>query len=302
MTLAADPGAAIPAAGPDAPPPTSATHAPLRQRLRRFRTPSIVIGAAVVLLWIMVIAFAGFLAPYDPYAAVGPRLSPPNGQFFLGTDALGRDVLSRVLHGARLSLPIALATISIAALVGSVVGAIAGFYGGVVDAVLMRLADITMAFPSILLAMAVAAALGPGLTNSFVAIVIVWWPIYARLIRGQILSIKEREYVTSARAIGMSRLATLRKHVLPHALTPVLVSATMDLGMIVILVASLSFLGLGALPPSPEWGAMITEGSANFYQWWIAAGPGLAMVIVVLAINFLGDGLRDVLNVRTRVR
>jgi peptide/nickel transport system permease protein len=302
MTLAADPGAAVPTAGPGAPPPASATRAPLRQRLRRFRTPSIVVGAVVVVLWVLVIAFAGVLAPYDPYAAVGPRLSPPSGQFVLGTDALGRDVLTRVLHGARLSLPIALATISIAAFVGSVVGAVAGFYGGIVDAVLMRLADITMAFPSILLAMAVAAVLGPGLTNSFLAIVVVWWPIYARLIRGQILSLKEREYVTAARAIGMPRLTILRKHVLPHALTPVLVSATMDLGMIIILVASLSFLGLGALPPSPEWGAMITEGSANFYQWWIAAGPGLAMVTVVLAINFLGDGLRDVLNVRTRVR
>lgn len=281
-----------------APPP--GTGVPVRLRLRRFRTPGIIAGAVVVLAWILVIVFANVLAPYDPFVAAGPRLSPPSGEFLLGTDTLGRDVLSRVLHGARLSLPIALATITIAAVVGSVVGAIAGFYGGIVDAVLMRLADITLAFPSILLAMAVAAALGPGLTNSFLAIVVVWWPIYARLIRGQILSIKEREYVVSARAIGMSRATILRKHVLPHALTPVLVSATMDLGMIIILVASLSFLGLGALPPSPEWGAMITEGSANFYQWWIAAGPGLAMVTIVLAINFLGDGLRDVLDVRTR--
>jgi peptide/nickel transport system permease protein len=299
MTLAADPAAATAGTGASPPPGTGI---PVRLRLRRFRAPSIVVGAAVVAAWILVIAFAGVIAPYDPFVAAGPRLSPPTGEFLLGTDTLGRDVLSRVLHGARLSLPIALATISIAALVGSIVGAVAGFYGGIVDAVLMRLADITMAFPSILLAMAVAAALGPGLTNSFVAIVVVWWPIYARLIRGQILSIKEREYVTSARAIGMSRITTLRKHVLPHALTPVLVSATMDLGMIIILVASLSFLGLGALPPSPEWGAMITEGSANFYQWWIAAGPGLAMVTIVLAVNFLGDGLRDAFNVRTRVR
>ena len=276
---------AAPTAGADASPP--GMDVPVRRRLHRLLTPSIIIGATVVAAWILVIAFAGVLAPYDPYAVAGPRLSPPSGEFLLGTDALGRDVLSRVLHGARLSLPIALATISIAALVGSIVGAVAGFYGGIVDAVLMRLADITMAFPSILLAMAVAAALGPGLTNSFLAIVVVWWPIYARLIRGQILSIKEREYVTSARAIGMSRLTVLRKHVLPHALTPVLVSATMDLGMIIILVASLSFLGLGALPPSPEWGSMITEGSANFYQWWIAAGPGLAMVTIVLAVNFL---------------
>lgn len=298
MTLAA---ASPPQPGPDPASPPAAG-ASLRTRLRRFQTAPIILGGLVVVVWALVIAFAGLLAPHDPYVAAGARLQPPSGEFLFGTDALGRDVLSRVLHGARLSLPIALATITIAAVVGSIVGAVAGFYGGVVDAVLMRLADITMAFPSILLAMAVAAALGPGLTNAFLAIVVVWWPIYARLIRGQILSIKEREYVVSARAIGMGRVKTLRKHVLPHALTPVAVSATMDLGMITILVASLSFLGLGALPPSPEWGAMITEGAANFYQWWVAAGPGLAMVTIVLAINFLGDGLRDVLNVRTQVR
>jgi peptide/nickel transport system permease protein len=262
----------------------------------------IVLGAVGVAAWVFVVIFAGLLAPHDPYAASGPRLQPPSGAHLMGTDALGRDVFSRVLFGARLSLPIALVTITISLLIGGFVGAIAGYFGGIVDAVLMRLADITMAFPSMLLAMAVAAALGPGLSNAFLAIVVVWWPIYARLLRGQILSIKEREHVMAAQAIGMSRMKTLRKHVIPHSLTPVLVSATMDLGMIIILVASLSFLGLGALPPSAEWGAMITDGSANFYQWWIAAGPGMAMVSVVLAVNFLGDGLREVLHVKERGR
>ncbi|MEV6344299.1 ABC transporter permease [Actinoplanes sp. NPDC051851] len=271
-------------------------------RVRPFLTPGVVGGGIVIVLWILVICFAGVLAPHDAFAASGARLQAPSLGHLFGTDALGRDVFTRVLYGARQSLPMAVLAIAISALAGSLIGALAGFFGGVLDAVLMRLADITMAFPSILLAMAVAAALGPGLTNAFLAIVVVWWPIYARLVRGQILSIREREHVTAARAIGMGRLATLRKHVLPHALTPVLVSATMDLGMIIILVASLSFLGLGALPPSPEWGAMITEGSANFYQWWIAAGPGLAIVSVVLAINFLGDGLRDVLDVKGRER
>ncbi|GHE09405.1 ABC transporter permease [Klenkia taihuensis] len=275
---------------------------PLRARLRRLARPQIVLGASVVLVWLLVIAFAGLLAPHDPFAASGGRLLPPSADHLFGTDSLGRDVFSRVLHGARLSLPVAAVAIVLAVLVGSLVGAVAGFFGGWVDAVLMRLADITMAFPSILLAMAVAAALGPGLTNAFLAITAVWWPIYARLVRGQILSIKEREHVLAARAIGMRRTAILRKHVLPHALTPVSVNATMDLGQIVILVASLSFLGLGALPPSPEWGAMITDGAANFYQWWIAAGPGIAMVSVVLAVNFLGDGLRDVFDVKNRGR
>jgi peptide/nickel transport system permease protein len=283
-------------------PPIVADAASWRQRLRPFLRPQIIIGAAVVALWIFIIVFASLLAPHDPFASSGPRLQPPSVQHLLGTDALGRDVLSRVLYGARQSLPIALITITISVLIGSLVGAIAGFFGGVVDAVLMRLADITMAFPSILLAMAVTAALGPGLTNAFIAIVVVWWPIYARLIRGQILSIKEREHVVAAQAIGMGRVTTLRKHVLPHASTPVMVNATMDFGTIIILIASLSFLGLGALPPSPEWGAMITEGTANFYQWWIAAGPGVAMVSIVLAVNFLGDGLRDVFQLKTRAR
>lgn len=273
-----------------------------RSRLKPFLRPQIVVGAVIVASWLLVIVFVGVLAPHDPFASLGPRLQAPSAQYLLGTDALGRDVFSRVLYGARQSLPIALVTIVIATVVGSAVGAVAGFFGGFVDAVLMRLADITMAFPSILLAMAVTAALGPGLTHAFIAIVVVWWPIYARLIRGQILSIKEREHVTAATAIGMGPWKTLRKHVLPHALTPVIVNATTDLGTIVILLASLSFLGLGALPPSPEWGAMITDGSAHFYQWWIATGPGIAMVSVVLAINFLGDGLREVLDARTRNR
>lgn len=273
-----------------------------RQRLRPFLRPQIVIGAAVVVMWVLIIALAGVLSPHDPFAASGPRLEAPSSAHLLGTDALGRDVFSRVLHGARQSLPVALATLTIAVIVGGLVGAVAGFFGGFVDTVLMRFADITMAFPSILLAMAVTAALGPGLTHAFIAIVVVWWPIYARLIRGQILTIKEQDHVMAATAIGVGRWRTLFKHVLPHSLTPVVVAATMDLGTIIILIASLSFLGLGALPPSPEWGAMITDGAANFYQWWIAAGPGIAMVSVVLAINFLGDGLRETLDLKLRPR
>ncbi|PRY67276.1 peptide/nickel transport system permease protein [Glaciihabitans tibetensis] len=254
----------------------------------------------VLAFWILVLLAVQWIAPFEPLAAVGTRLSAPSAAHWFGTDSLGRDVLSRTLYGARESLPIALGAILGAVVVGCGLGAIAGFFGGAVDAVIMRVADITMAFPAILLAMAVAAGLGPGLGNALIAIIAVWWPIYARLTRGQVLSIKQREHVEAATAIGSGRWRTLAKHILPHSTTPILVNATMDLGQIILLVASLSFLGLGALPPSPEWGAMITDGSKNFYQPWIAAAPGLAMVTVTLAVNFLGDGLRDALDVKAR--
>jgi len=196
----------------------------------------------------------------------------------------------------------AVAVIASAVLIGSTLGAAAGFIGGTVDSVIMRLADVTMSFPAILLAMAVAAALGPGLRNGFFAMVIVWWPIYARLLRAQVMAVKQREHIEAAVSIGATRGRILRRHVLPLSFTGVLVNATMDLGQVVILTASLSFLGLGALPPSPEWGAMITEGAKNFYQWWIAVAPGAAMVSVVLGFNVLGDGLRDTFDVKAARR
>ncbi len=274
----------------------------LGARVRPFLTWETIVGGAIVLLWILIIIFAPLIAPHDVFDSSGPRLQAPSASHWLGTDSLGRDVFSRVLLGSRQSLPIALCIIVSAVVIGSLVGAIAGFFGGFVDGVLMRFADIVMAFPSILLAMAVTAVLGPGLWHAFIALIVVWWPIYARLMRGQILSIKQLEHVDAARAIGMGRWKTLRKHVVPHAWSPIIVNATIDLGTVIILVASLSFLGLGSLPPPPEGGAMITDGTADFYQWWIAAGPGIAMVSVVLGINFLGDGLREVLDVRHRSR
>jgi len=262
--------------------------------------PQMLFAYIVLGLWLFVILGVQWIAPYDPLASTGVRLTPPSGEHLLGTDSLGRDVFSRTLYGARESLPIALAAILAAVLIGCALGAIAGFFGGLVDNIIMRFADITMAFPAILLAMAVAAALGPGLQNALIAIVAVWWPIYARLTRGQVLSIKQREHVEADAAIGSGRWRTLGKHILPHSATPIMVNATMDLGQIILLVASLSFLGLGALPPSPEWGAMITDGAKNFYQPWVAAAPGLAMVTVTLAVNFLGDGLRDAFDVKGR--
>jgi peptide/nickel transport system permease protein len=264
------------------------------------KRPQVAFGLVIGIFWLIVLCSISIWAPYDPLEAVSPRLLSPSMSHLLGTDALGRDVLTRVLYGARESMPIAAAVIICATVIGTLLGAVAGYAGGWIDAVVMRITDVVMAFPAILLAMAISAALGPGLRNGFIAILIVWWPIYARLVRGQVLSIKQREHVEAAISIGATRRRILQKHVMPMAITPVLVNATMDFGQVVLFLASLSFLGLGALPPSPEWGSMITEGAKNFYQWWIAVGPGLAILTVVLGFNFLGDGLRDVLDPRSK--
>ena len=264
------------------------------------KRPQVAFGLVIGIFWLIVLCTVSIWALYDPLEAVDSRLLAPSMSHLLGTDALGRDVLTRVLFGARESMPIAAAVIICATVIGTLLGAVAGYVGGWVDAVVMRITDVVMAFPAILLAMAISAALGPGLRNGFIAILIVWWPIYARLVRGQVLSIKQREHVEAAISIGATRRRILQKHVMPMAITPVLVNATMDFGQVVLFLASLSFLGLGALPPSPEWGSMITEGAKNFYQWWIAVGPGLAILTVVLGFNFLGDGLRDVLDPRSK--
>ena len=197
-------------------------------------------------------------------------------------------------------MPAAAAVIVMTVIIGTVLGALAGYTGGAVESVIMRFTDVVLAFPPIFLAMAVAAALGPGLRNTVIALVLVWWPIYARLLRGQVMTIKNREHVEGATAVGVPRRRILRRHVLPLAITPVMINATMDFGQVLIFTASLSFLGLGATPPSPEWGLAIDDGTRNFYQWWISLGPGLAILSVVLAANFLGDGLRDHFDVKAR--
>lgn len=262
-------------------------------------TLPVAVGALVVGFW-LVVALTVPLWPLDaPLDMVARRLRPPGPEHWLGTDALGRDVLSRTLHGARYSIPIALAVVVVAVVLGSLLGAIAGFFGGWAGAAIMRLVDVTLSFPPILLAMAVAASLGPGLENAAIAIIVVWWPVYTRLMRAQVLEVREREHVEAAVAGGAGPLRVLFVHVLPLCWTPVLVNATMDFGQIVLLAASLSFIGLGALPPAPEWGAMVSDGATHFYHWWIALGPGLAIFTVVLGFNFLGDGLRDLLDPRT---
>ncbi|GAB5469312.1 MAG: ABC transporter permease [Rhodospirillales bacterium] len=256
------------------------------------------IGILFVAFWLFATVFAQFMTPFDPTELAGRRLQPPSWDHWLGTDALGRDVLTRTLYGARHSLPIAVSVVALAVAIGALLGALSGFLGGWFGAAVMRLVDITLAFPPILLAMAVAASLGPGLENAAIAMVVVWWPVYARLMRAQVLEVREREHVEAAVAGGAGRGRVLFKHILPLCWTPVLISATMDLGQVILLAASLSFIGLGATPPTPEWGSMIADGASQFYSWWIALGPGLAILTVVLGFNFIGDGLHDYFDPR----
>jgi peptide/nickel transport system permease protein len=265
----------------------------------KWLTWPLAVGGVVVLFWLAATVLAPVMSQYDPLELVGRRLQAPSWEHWLGTDALGRDVFSRTLHGARYSQPIAVVVVSVAVAVGAVLGAISGFVGGFIGSAIMRLVDVTLSFPPMLLAMAVAASLGPGLGNATVAMVIVWWPVYARLMRAQVLEVREREHVEAAVAAGASRSRVLFKHILPLCWTPVLTSATMDLGQVILLAASLSFIGLGATPPAPEWGSMISDGASQFYSWWVALGPGLAILTIVLGFNFIGDGLHDYFDPRS---
>ncbi|TMI77397.1 MAG: ABC transporter permease [Bacillati bacterium ANGP1] len=228
------------------------------------------------------------------------RLEPPTAHHLFGTDEAGRDNFSRVIYGARITIPVAFGVIVVASAVGVGVGAVSGYAGGRMDEVLMRVVDVVLAFPSIVLAMAITAALGPGLPHAMLAIVLVGWAEYSRLMRGQILVSKANDYVVAARALGAPAWRVLLRHVLPNAFPPVVVKGTLDIGGAIILIAALSFIGLGAVPPAPEWGAMIAAGQSKFEYWWVATFPGLAILSVVLGFNFLGDGLQDLLNPRLR--
>jgi peptide/nickel transport system permease protein len=269
-------------------------------RLRpAWRQPLAVVGAVIALGWIVVAIFAPYIAPHDPLAQIYPPAQSPSSAHLFGTDELGRDVLSRVIHGSRVSVPIALLLVSLAALVGGLIGGIAGYFRGLVDGVSMRLVDVVFAFPAIILAMVVAAVLGRGLRNAALAIVIVAWPSYARVVRGLVLSVGDSEYVESARLLGSSARRTLFRDVVPNIAGPVLVLATLDLANAILLLAGLSFLGLGAQPPDAEWGSMVAEGAQYFQWWWIGTFPGLAIFTAVLAFNFVGDSLRDLFDPQT---
>ncbi|HEU5010564.1 MAG TPA: ABC transporter permease, partial [Gaiellaceae bacterium] len=267
-----------------------------------WRRPLAIAGAVIALMWLVVAIFAPLIAPYDPLAQTFTALQPPSLDHPFGTDELGRDVLSRVIYGARVSIPLALLLVFLAATIGGVLGAIAGYFRGLADGTVMRVTDLVFAFPAIILAMVVTAVLGRGLRNAVLAIVIVAWPAYARVVRGLVLSIGDSEYVQSARLLGVSSRKTLFRDVLPNVAGPVLVLATLDLGTAILLLSALSFLGLGAQPPDPEWGSMVATGTQYFQYWWMGTFPGLAIFTVVLAFNFLGDSLRDVFDPRTGFR
>jgi peptide/nickel transport system permease protein len=269
-------------------------------RLRpSWRQPLAIVGAVIALAWVVVAIFAPYIAPHDPLAQIYPPAQSPSSAHLFGTDELGRDVLSRVIQGSRVSVPVALLLVSLAALVGGVIGGIAGYFRGLVDGASMRLVDLVFAFPPIILAMVVAAVLGRGLTNAALAIVVVAWPSYARVVRGLVLSVGDSEFVESARLLGSSARRTLVRDVVPNVAGPVLVLATLDLANAILLLAGLSFLGLGAQPPNPEWGSMVAEGASYFQWWWIGTFPGLAIFSAVLAFNFLGDSLRDLFDPQT---
>jgi peptide/nickel transport system permease protein len=287
--------------------PVSAVDSPpIKQRFALFRLPSTwrqplsVVGVVIIILWAVVAIFAPLLQPYDPLAQVADRLQAPSAAHVLGTDSLGRDLLSRIIAGSRITLPVALIVVVSSAIVGITVGAIAGYFGRVVDEILMRITDLVFAFPTIILAMVITAALGPGIQNAILAMLLVSWPSYARVTRSLVLGARENDYVVAGRLLGRSIWASLLRDILPNVITPLLVLATMDFGSAILTISGLSFLGLGTVPPSPEWGALVSEGVGQFSYWWIAVFSGAAIFTVVIAFNFVGDALRDSLDPRTQ--
>jgi peptide/nickel transport system permease protein len=279
----------------------------LLRRLVRRRTA--LFGLLVVLGVVLAAAFASVVAPFDPFEQdIGQRLREPGWQDAqghvhpLGTDHLGRDILSRIVFGSRIALVVGLAAVLISGVLGMLIGLVAGYFGGRVDDFLMRLADIQLAFPFILLAIAVIGVLGPSLRNIIIVIGVSSWVVYARVVRGEVLSIREREYVQAAIALGSQHWRVLRHHVLPNTFTPWLVVATLDMARVIVIESALSFLGLGVQPPTPTWGGMLADGRVYLSTaWWLATFPGLAILITVLGINLFGDGLRDTLDPRLKV-
>lgn len=267
----------------------------VRRHMRKY--PSFWIGLVVLVFFGLVIVFANQIAPFDPLAQdLAQRMKPPSAVHTFGTDELGRDIFSRVVYGARISLPASFFVVFVSLVIGSLLGAAAGFIGGFLDEAIMRIADVTLAFPSVVLALAISAFLGPSLTNAILAACIVLWPEYARLMRSQVIVIRSNEYVIAARSLGMREPNILLRYILPNAWTPLIIKAALDVGGIILLVSALSFLGLGVTPPAPEWGAMISLGRTKFYNWWLATFPGLAILFVILACNLLSEGLRDWLD------
>ena len=275
----------------------------LKDTLKALRkNPLSLAGLGVIVALVIAAVIAPYAAPYDPIATDPMnRLQAPSPHHPLGTDQLGRDILSRLLYGARISIRIALIVVALAGVSGTLIGVLCGYLGGWVDNLLMRITDMFMAFPQLILAMAISSALGPSLENVVIAVSMTEWTFFARLARSRAIAVREEDYVEAARAMGATGWRVLARHVLPMCLSPVIVQATLEMGGIIRTAASLGFLGLGAQPPTPEWGVMVTAGR-NYLpnQWWVSTFPGLAIFLTVLGFNLLGDGIRDILDPRMR--
>jgi peptide/nickel transport system permease protein len=260
-------------------------------------------GAGIVLVWVLIAIVAPWLTPYKPdFVDVANRLQPPSLVHWLGTDALGRDVLTRLLFGARVSLTTAFVVVIVGATFGTLLGGIAAYARGRTEGAIMRLNDLVLCFPPIILALAIAAALGIGTVNTMIAMLVVWWPKFARLAHSLVLVQRSQEYVEAATVMGFGPGRILLRHIIPNAIGPLIVLVTLDLGNAIMTFAGLSFLGLGVVPPTPEWGSMVAEGRELVAQWWVATFPGLAILTIVLGCNFLGDGVRDWLDPKARMR
>lgn len=278
------------------------TSAGRRSRWRR-RYLLAVLGGAVVALWALAAVLAPWITPFAPDTVhVAGRLAEPSATHWLGTDELGRDVLTRVIYGARTSLTVGFTVVLIGGAIGTLIGAVAAYARGLTEEILMRATDLMFCFPPIILAMAIAAALGIGTRNTVIAMLVVWWPKFARLARSLVLGQRSLEYVAAARTIGFSPTHILFRQIVPNALGPLVVLMTLDLGNAILVFAGLSFLGLGVVPPTPEWGSMVSEGRELVSQWWVATFPGLAILTVVIGFNFVGDALRDWLDPHARRR
>jgi peptide/nickel transport system permease protein len=293
---------AIAAAGPEAGPDAAARAQAKRRRwIRRYGLAAL--GGAIILAWVLIAIFATWIAPY-PYDQVDvtKRLLPPSAEHWLGTDLLGRDVLSRLLVGARISLIAGIVVVAVGGAIGMLIGGIAAYAGGRAEEWMMRVTDLVMCFPPIILAMAIAAALGIGVTNTIFAMLLVWWPKFARLARSLVLVQRNQEYVEAAHVLGFGPSRILFRHIVPNSVGPLIVLLTLDVGTAILTFAGLNFLGLGVIPPTPEWGAMVSEGRELVEQWWVATFPGIAILTVVIGFNFLGDGIRDWLDPKSRAR
>jgi peptide/nickel transport system permease protein len=279
-----------------------------RRALRQFRqSPLSLAGLAIIVVLLMIAVVGPFLVPYPDDVSgalnIKERLDAPSAQHLFGTDQAGRDVFTRVIVGARVSLVAGLVVIALALTVGTLLGAVAGFFGGRVGEAIMRVTDIFLTIPDLILAMAFAAALGPGLFNVMIAVSLVWWPGYCRLARANVVALRDSQFAEAAQSIGASRGRVLFTHVLPNAFPTILVKASMDIGFAVLTTAALGFIGLGTQPPTPDWGVMIADGRQYVREaWWFSTFPGIAILLTVLAFNLLGDGLRDVMDPRARRR